>query len=74
MWYHRSLEIKKKEGNPIILITQDECFKLQKLGYTFGDCGVLHKTHSNRPPKYYLTQEARALSDLRKIRESRIAK
>lgn len=55
----------------IILITKQESFDLQKLGYKFGNEGTLHKSKS-RNPKYYMTESKRALVDLEKIRKSRI--
>lgn len=62
---------QEKEGINIIQITKSESQKLQKLGYKFGT--ILHKTYS-RSPKYYLTEDPRALKDINKIRKESIVK
>lgn len=65
----RKIQIRKrKKENKIILITQRECFKLQKLGHCFGHEGTLHRTRSHHPPKYYLVESRKSLEDLASIR------
>lgn len=54
----------------IVLITKQESVELQKLGYKFGSEGMIHRSRS-RNPKYYLTENNKALKDLSKIRKSR---
>ena len=61
----------RKKENIIILITKQESIELQKLGHKFGSEGTLHHSRS-RYPKYYLTESKETLSDLNKIRKSRI--
>ena len=60
-----------KKETIIILITKQESIELQKLGHKFGSEGTLHHSRS-RYPKYYLTESKETLSDLNKIRKSRI--
>ena len=64
---------KVKVVNNIILITQRESVELQKLGHNFGDNGFLHKSKSSHP-KYYLTEDKKALKDLYKLRKNSIVK
>lgn len=64
---------KVKVVNNIILITQRESVELQKLGYKFGNEEVLHKSKSSHP-KYYLTEDKKALKDLYKLRKDSIVK
>lgn len=62
--------------NNIILITQRESVKLQELGYNFASRfkdGLLHKSKSSHP-KYYLTEDKKALKDLYKLRKNSIVK
>ena len=61
----------RKKVNIIILITKQESIELQKLGYRFGSEGTLHHTYTKHK-KYYMTETSKALSDLNKIRKSRI--
>lgn len=55
----------------IIEITKQECFELRKIGYTFGNRGLLQRSYS-RSPKYYLTETEKALADLETIRTSNV--
>lgn len=57
--------------NNIILITKRESVELQKLGYRFGNNGILHKSKTSYP-KYYLTENDKALRDLFKLRKNSI--
>lgn len=62
--------------NNIILITQRESVKLQELGYNFASRfkdGLLHKSKTSHP-KYYLTEDKKALKDLYKLRKNSIVK
>ncbi|MEE0295135.1 MAG: hypothetical protein UDT09_11910 [Eubacterium sp.] len=43
------------------------------MGFKFGDSEMLHKSKT-RHPKYYLTENSRALRVLNKIRKSKIVK
>ena len=52
-------------------ITKQESIELQKLGHRFGSEGTLHHTYTKHK-KYYMTETSKALSDLNKIRKSRI--
>ena len=45
--------------------------ELQKLGHKFGSEGTLHRTYSKHKT-YYLTESKKAMSDLDKIRKSKI--
>ena len=66
------LQIKNEsEWIKIILITKQESIELQKLGHKFGSEGTLHHTYTKHK-KYYMTETSKALSDLNKIRKSRI--
>lgn len=47
--------------------------ELGSLGYRFGNYGIIHRTKS-RNPKYYLTEDYKALRDLERIRKSKIVK
>lgn len=70
------INLIRKEGKGLILISKRESVELQKFGYKFsGDNsdGDLHRSRS-RHPKYYLTESRKALNDLKKIRESHIIK
>ena len=67
-----ALQIKNEsERIKIILITKQESIELQKLGHKFGSEGTLHHTYTKHK-KYYMTETSKALSDLNKIRKSRI--
>ena len=61
----------RKKENIIILITKQESIELQKLGHKFGSEGTLHHTYTSHK-RYYLTESKQALTDLDKIRKSRI--
>ena len=61
----------RKKEIIIILISKQESVDLQKLGHKFGSEGTLHHTYSKHK-KYYMTETSKALSDLNKIRKSRI--
>lgn len=63
-----------KEWIKIVLITKQEAHELEQLGYTFDkNEGMLHHSYSKHP-KYYLTENKRALKDLEKIRTNKIVK
>lgn len=62
-----------KEVKIIILITKQESIELQKLGHKFGSEGTLHRTYSKHK-SYFLTESKKAMSDLDKIRKSKITK
>lgn len=47
--------------------------ELQKLGHKFGSEGTLHRTYSKHK-SYFLTESKKAMSDLEKIRKSKIIK
>ena len=47
--------------------------ELQKLGHKFGNEGTLHRTYSKHKT-YFLTETKKAMSDLEKIRKSKIIK
>lgn len=57
----------------IIQISKKEAADLGNIGYRFGNYGMIHRTKS-RNPKYYLTEDYKALKDLERIRKSKIAK
>lgn len=58
----------------IVLITKNEAHELEKFGYTFDKFGgMLHHSYSKHP-KYYLTEDGRALNDLEKLRKNKIVK
>lgn len=60
--------------NIIILITKQEAHELESLGYSFNkNEGILHHSYSKHP-KYYMTEDRRALNDLQKIRERKIVR
>lgn len=46
--------------------------ELQALGYRFGDYDELHKSVNKKHPKYYLTENAKNLYDLKKIRDKKL--
>ena len=57
--------------NIILPITKAECKALEKMGHRFGSEGVLHHTYTKHR-HYFMTESKKALSDLKKIRESQI--
>ena len=61
----------RKKEIIIILISKEESIELQKLGHKFGSEGTLHHTYTSHK-RYYLTESKQALTDLDKIRKSRI--
>ena len=57
----------------IIQISKNEALELNSMGFKFGDSEMLHKSKT-RHPKYYLTENPRALRALNKIRKSKIVR
>ena len=47
--------------------------ELQKLGHKFGNEGTLHRTYTNHKT-YFMTETKKEMSDLDKIRKSKIIK